>query len=367
MNWLTNLLKCDSPRKSDCYITSTNKTVDRDSFWTRIREMKKRDYTFDPTEVLLFERIIYLNSEKNVGSTLSIGIDPENEFAIAGRLEIKNSGSILMLKHKHLKGLLEFLNDYEDHILKTLPVTHTTGVKYNLHIQQIQARKLELNMNGMAICIDEDSLKTLCHMRSYIQRIISYTEMTCKKCETSFFDLMNHFYYGKAVKETCDLIETKYTQYFFEELINFHYECLDVSFIMEIAMHFEKWFIRCVPHYIDTIMLSESSRLQTYSTNDWPHEAASIDIEKLARSGLYYIGVSDYTQCAFCNLVLHQWQTNDNPVLDHFKYKPTCSFLTHHENTRNKSDVSKPSELTLMMSVLDKLSVPSYDEVDVKN
>lgn len=325
--------------------------------------MKERDYTYDPTDALLFEKVIYLNDDRKVRSILSIGLDPENEFAVAGRLEIKKSGSILKLKHKHLKSLLEFLNDYESHILQTLPVAYATGVKYNLHMQQTQARILELSMNGMSICIDEDSLKKLCHTRSYIQRAISSIEMISKKCETSFFKLMSHFHYGKTVKEACDLIETKYTQCFFEELINFHCECLNIPFISEIAMHFEKWFIRCVPHFIDTMMLHESTRLQTFSSITWPHEKTNMDVEKLARSGLYYTGVSDFTQCAFCNLILHQWQPNDDAVLDHFKYKPTCSFLLNHENTQNVSDVSKPSELARMLAVLDKLE-PSFDEVD---
>lgn len=244
-------------------------------------------------------------------STLTIGIDPENEFDVAGRLEIKKSGSILMLKHKHLKSLLEFLNDYESQILQTLTVSYATGVKYNLHIQQVQARKLEFSMNGMTICIDEDSLKTMCRMRSYIQSIISSIEMIGKKCETSFFDLMNHICYGIAVTETCDLIETEYTQQFFNQLINFHCTCLDVSFLIEIAKRFEKWFIRCVPHFIDTIMLCESSRLQTFTSRGWPYERSYIDIEKLARNGFYYIGLSDNTQCAFCNLSLHRW---DRPL-----------------------------------------------------
>lgn len=265
-----------------------------------------------------------------------------------------------------LKSLLEFLNDYESQILQTLTVSYATGAKYNLHIQQIQARKLEFSMNGMTICIDEDSLKTMCRMRSYIQSIISSIEMIGKKCETSFFDLMNHICYGKEVTETCDLIETEYTQQFFNQLINFHCTCLDASFIIEIAMHFEKWFIRCVPHFIDTIMLCESSRLQIFTSRGWPYERSYIDIEKLARNGFYYIGLSDNTQCAFCNLSLHRWQSEDNPVSDHYKYNPSCPFLMDHENSLNVSDLNKPSELTLMMSVLDKSSVPSFDEVDVK-
>lgn len=363
MNWITNLLKCDSLCEWDCCKSSTRATMNRDNFWSRIYEMKNRDYTFDPSDMLMFERVIHLNNESRVRSILSIGLDPENEFDVVGRLENKKSGSTLMLNHKHLKNLLDFLNDYESHILQTLPVPYATGVKYSLHMQQIQPRILELNMNGQSISIDEESLKKMCHMRSYIQRAVSSLEMFGKKCETSFFKLMSHFSYGKTVKEACDLIETQYTQCFLEELTNFHCECLDIPFISEIAMHFEKWFVRCVPHFIDTMMLHENTRLQSFSSITWPHEKASIDVGKLARSGLYYTGVSDFTQCAFCNLTLHQWQPNDDAILEHFKYKPTCSFLLNHENTQNVSDVSKPSEIARMLAVLNKLE-PSFDEVD---
>lgn len=366
MSWLTNFLKCDSLCERDCCTSSKRTKLNREHFWSCIRKAKKQDYNFIPTNILLFEKVIYLNNDRNVRSILSIGINPQNKFKVAGRLEMKRSGSIMMLTEKHLKNLLTFLNDYEDHILRTLPVSHTTGKKYNLHMQQTQARILELSMNGMGICIDEDSLKTLCRMRFHIQHTISLTEGLSEQCESSFFNLMNHFYYGKTVKEACDLIETDYTQCFFDELMCFHCECLDTPFIVEISLHFGKWFAFCLSSFFNTLMLNESSRLKTFSSIDWPHEKDEIDVGKLARSGLYYVGVSDNTQCVFCDLVIHMWQPKDNPVLEHYKYKPTCSFLKNHKCTQNVSDVSKPSEISYMMTILNELS-PSIDEVDKKH
>lgn len=207
----------------------------------------------------------------------------------------------------------------------------------------------------------------LCRMRLHIERLTSTLEQESKKCEILYFKLLSHFYYGKTVEEACNLVETNYKQGFFEEVISFHCDCLDKSFIMEIALHFEQWFSKCVPYFIDTVMLHESERLRTYLSDEWPHDREIFSVGKLAKSGLYYIGTSDNVKCALCDLILHRWEPDDDPIFDHFKYKPRCPLLRNHETSMNVSDVGKQSDLQELMSVLKSETEEEedgFDEVD---
>lgn len=138
---------------------------------------------------------------------------------------------MMMLNCKQLKSFLEFLRDYESHILQTLPIKDINA-KYKLMLSQTQARIYELYSTEWSLNIDEDSLKILCRMRLYIERLTSTLEQESKKCEILYFKLLSHFYYGKTVEEACNLVETNYKQGFFEEVISFHCDCLDKSFIM---------------------------------------------------------------------------------------------------------------------------------------
>lgn len=302
MSWLKNFLKPEYDCRLPCCLSSVGTKINRIYFWNNIHRMKKSDYTFRPTKTLIFEKFIHLNNVDEHESTLSIGLNPENEFHVAGCLQVKKSSSALMMNSKQLKNMLQFLEDYESHILQTLPIKDTYE-KYCLMLNQKQSRILELCMNGWSINIDEDSLKSMCRMRLHIERMISSLEMQSENCETHFFKLLSHFFYGKTVQKASDLIETDCKQDFFEELISQRCECLDKQLLMEIALHFEQWFARCLDIFIDAMMLYESQRLHTYSSN-WPHDKDVISIEKLAKCGFYYIGTSDYVQCAFCGLTL---------------------------------------------------------------
>lgn len=364
MGWLTNFLKCEYPCEWKCCKMSVDAKINRKFFWENMSEMNERDFTFLSSNRFIFEKVVHL---KNKG-TLRIGIDPENEFNIAGCLEVKSNEPSLIMNPKQLEKLFEFLTDNESYFLNSLPFDDMKA-KYDLLLHQTKARDFDLYIDGYSTSIDEDSLKIICRMRLHIERWISNLENVSMNCETLFFKLLSHFCYSKTVKETCDLVETDYTQSFFEEIISFHCACLDKSFIIEIALHFEKWFSRCIPNFINTVMLYESERLRTFSSDQWPHDREVIDVQKLAKSGLYYVGTSDHVQCTFCNLVLHKWGPDDNPILDHFKYKPRCQFLINPVKSLNISDVGKQSDLEEMLSILKKKDreKESFDEVDQSN
>lgn len=366
MSWFQQFLK-ENPCDWECCEISASKKVNRKHFWDSLNVMKKREHTLRSSNILISEKVIHLNDKYNHQSTLTIGLDPENEFKLGARLEMKKTESILMMNSGQLQKIFDFLGDHEKSISQTLPVKGTHE-KYGLRIYQTQGRIFDLNMNGWNISIDEDSLKYLCRMKFHIQRLISSLEKQTEELETLYFKLLSHFCYGKTVEESCDLAETDYCRGFFEEITNFHCECLDKPFIIEIALHLEKWFSICVPFFINAVNTYESERLQTFSTGQWPHNREVVDIEKMAKSGLYYIGSSDKTKCTFCGLVLHEWEQDDDPVSDHFKFRPRCSFLRNPENSSNISDVVSQNELgKLLTSLRSNIEEESYDEIDVSS
>lgn len=364
MSWLKNFLKCDYPCEWKCCEQSSDLKVNPYNFWKNVREMKRTKYLFCSSDLFIFEKVIYSNLKYNNKSVLTIGLDPEDGFTVAGRIEIKRTESSLLMNSKQLQNFLEFLKNHESHISQTLPSIKQTDEKNNLRIYQTQGRVFELTMKGRSIDIDEDSLKYLCRMRSHIQRMISSLEEQTIGCEMLFFKLLNHFYYKKTIKEALNMTETDNSE-FFDNIIRFHCECIDKSFITEIALHFENWFSTCIPFFIDAVMTYESERLLTFSSDQWPHEDSVVNIKKMAKSGLYYVGTGDFVQCAFCNIELYKWQPGDDPVEDHFKYKPRCPFLINHRKTHNTSDLGNPNEVSDLLEYLKEKTVEdSYDEID---
>ena len=71
-------------------------------------------------------------------------------------------------------------------------------------------------------------------------------------------------------------------------------------------------------------MRSEEARLMTYTR--WPNHA-SVSPEDLARAGFFYTGSNDRVQCAFCENVLRNWETGDNPTFEHRRHFPRCRFV----------------------------------------
>ncbi|KAI0224127.1 Baculoviral IAP repeat-containing protein 3 [Lamellibrachia satsuma] len=71
-------------------------------------------------------------------------------------------------------------------------------------------------------------------------------------------------------------------------------------------------------------MKLESKRLESFT--DWPTRSYARP-EKLAKAGLYYLGIADRVKCAFCNGILRNWEPRDEPKIEHRKLFPNCAFL----------------------------------------
>ena len=48
---------------------------------------------------------------------------------------------------------------------------------------------------------------------------------------------------------------------------------------------------------------------------------------QLAGAGFFYEGMGDLTTCFHCGLVLHNWEAEDNPKVEHKKFQPDCPFI----------------------------------------
>ncbi|KAF0765584.1 death-associated inhibitor of apoptosis 1-like [Aphis craccivora] len=61
------------------------------------------------------------------------------------------------------------------------------------------------------------------------------------------------------------------------------------------------------------------SRLKTF--NLFP---SSQDKYSLAESGFIYSGKKDTVECFCCGLILHYWEKEDNPWIEHSRWNPKC-------------------------------------------
>lgn len=76
-------------------------------------------------------------------------------------------------------------------------------------------------------------------------------------------------------------------------------------------------------------MYSELDRRRTFV--NWPKPFISTD--QLAQFGFYHYG-GDKTKCAFCNVVISDWDIVDTPLSEHLKHSPHCPLLNRH-STQN--------------------------------
>ena len=77
----------------------------------------------------------------------------------------------------------------------------------------------------------------------------------------------------------------------------------------------------------------ESDRLKTFKNNCWLNQYVSP--EKLAKAGFICAGRKDNVQCVFCAGILGDWEDDDDPMTEHRKEFPTCSFVKNQTGNQN--------------------------------
>ncbi|XP_033739929.1 E3 ubiquitin-protein ligase XIAP-like isoform X2 [Pecten maximus] len=74
-----------------------------------------------------------------------------------------------------------------------------------------------------------------------------------------------------------------------------------------------------------------AARLQTYLGCPQSLQGKAHD---LATAGFFYTGVKDHTICFFCGRVLKDWETEDEPWIEHARWFPDCSFVIKNQQQK---------------------------------
>ena len=72
------------------------------------------------------------------------------------------------------------------------------------------------------------------------------------------------------------------------------------------------------------ILKREDVRFRTFDSR---FSASFLSPSVLAQNGFFYLGADDVVQCAFCKGVVKDWETNDDPRLEHQRLFPSCAFI----------------------------------------
>lgn len=86
----------------------------------------------------------------------------------------------------------------------------------------------------------------------------------------------------------------------------------------------------------------EKERLKTFE--NWPTDQAPLLPEQLAKTGFYYTGIYDRTQCARCNIILQGWRREHNPETEHKLRSPYCSWV-HPRSMRGNQPMSESERM----------------------
>lgn len=313
---------------------------------------------------LISERSVYLD-ESNT-TILKIGCSPQFFFEVIARMEFKTKNSV-KLTSDELADFMTFLSENFDanNTWKIKNDKQTSPMKFVIDMKQTEPRAFSVRIGRKYLTIDENVMKEMLRKKSYIEHYISSLKEMKKSYGLMLFNLASHFCNEKkSLVYATSLARSKfYVHHFFDEIIDCHADCVDKAFVIEVGSNFAKWFSKCVPIFIETKMYNEADRIETFLCREWPHEKKYINVKKLAKSGLYYTGERDVVACAFCHVQLHEWLSDDNPILDHFKYAPKCPFLCHPKSSLNVpvGDVDKIEE---MFSIIPKNN--TYDEPDLR-
>jgi hypothetical protein len=93
-------------------------------------------------------------------------------------------------------------------------------------------------------------------------------------------------------------------------------------------------------------LVTLQSRLKTFSPK-WPTTTSGQSPEELAEAGFAYLGVLDHVKCFYCDGGLRNWESGDEPWLEHARWFPNCSFLILNKGETFVNNVTrnKPSRV----------------------
>lgn len=106
------------------------------------------------------------------------------------------------------------------------------------------------------------------------------------------------------------------------------------------------------PRYMwDEQLRFERERLKTFKT--WPLQW--LDKTILAKTGMFYLGDGDKTQCYFCEVIIGKWELEDDPIQEHLRWSPNCPLLRRCQTN------NEPLCHTAMNEILPPAKPSTYD------
>uniref|UniRef100_H2YMW0 Uncharacterized protein n=1 Tax=Ciona savignyi TaxID=51511 RepID=H2YMW0_CIOSA len=91
-------------------------------------------------------------------------------------------------------------------------------------------------------------------------------------------------------------------------------------------------------------LCKETNRRESFK--NWKEAFSSQFVEDLARSGFFYLGNLDRTQCFSCAGVLRNWRPSDDVSSEHYRHFPNCKMLNNNELRNVEIPVkAAPSEI----------------------
>lgn len=358
MAWLSGIL--NNCMSEYCELNN-NISINSKIFWENVASKIKLNETLK----LFHEKNIYLSDAHE--STLVLGLNPIDEFNVYGRMEIKSTSSVLIFNASEIIDLLKCIDEQlnENTIfplsLSTSFIGNTDG-NHHIRLTSSSQKYFKITNGKASIKADQDTLLKLKELKPFVKTQIHLLQIQRQTCESSLFKLLNHYFFEKSIEGSLQLAKSVYMFHFFNEVIDHHCDCLNKIFTIEFATNFSKLFSEYVPLFIETLMVNEKSRQNTYLFN-WPHDKDLIDTKLLAKSGLYFTGKKDLVKCAFCNVELYDWSREDNPFIEHYKYSKKCPFILNPFCTMN---VIEGCQKHLIKTIMETVFV-NRDEVDKKH
>lgn len=71
-------------------------------------------------------------------------------------------------------------------------------------------------------------------------------------------------------------------------------------------------------------MCITQSRFMTFSS--WTNTNTA-DVESLVNAGFFYTGNEDHVRCFDCGIGLRSWEPEDDPMVEHARWSPSCRFI----------------------------------------
>ncbi|XP_055709293.1 death-associated inhibitor of apoptosis 1-like [Phlebotomus papatasi] len=105
-------------------------------------------------------------------------------------------------------------------------------------------------------------------------------------------------------------------------------------------------------------MHREEERLMSFT--NWTVDC--VDINELAMLGLYFLRPPDVVKCAFCDVELRYWISNEEVFMKHFLGNNDCPLLTLKDNNNVAINPEELDSVLISASYCSNMTLPDYSD-----